>query len=125
MSSFSSRPGLVRSLAFLGLLLAAAPPLVRACACGCGIYEVGTASMFPQKAGQTVFLENDYQDQNRNWRGDTRAPAADNPDRDIRTDFVTVGMQALFNRSWGLQLDLPYEQRHFATTGGATGHDPV
>ncbi len=128
MISFLSTSGPARRfflLCYLAALLAAAPPVLRACACGCGIFEVGTDSMFPQDAGRMVFLENDFQDQDRNWRGDSRAPAADNPDRDIRTDFITAGMQAMFNRSWGLQLDLPYVRRHFATTGGAAGDDAV
>jgi hypothetical protein len=128
MISFTSPAGLARRLALLGsllALLAAAPPRALGCACGCGIYEVGTDSMFPQGAGRMAFLENDFQDQDQNWHGDSRAPTADNPDRDIRTDFITAGMQDMFNRSWGLQLDLPYIHRHFATTGGATGHDLV
>jgi hypothetical protein len=106
-------------------LLAASPRPGWACACGCGVYEVGAGSEAPQGAGQMLFLENDFQDQNRNWHGSSTAPAADNPDRDIRTDFVTAGFQDMFNRDWGLQLDVPYERRHFATTGGATGGDPV
>jgi hypothetical protein len=105
--------------------LAAPPRPARACACGCGIYEVGTGSMVPQGAGQMLFLENDFQDQDRNWQGDAPAPAANNPDRDIRTDFVTAGLQDMFSREWGLQVDVPSLQRHFATTGGATGDEPV
>ncbi len=128
MISFLSTPGRTRRsllLCSLAALLAAVPPRARSCACGCGIYEVGTDSMFPQGAGRMAFLENDFQDQDQNWRGDSRAPAADNPDRDIRTDFITAGMQAMASRSWGLQLDVPYLRRHFATTGGATGNDLV
>jgi len=128
---FSFPPPRARSLAagsrrffvFWSLLalLGASPRLGWACACGCGIFEVGTDSMAPQGAGQMLFLENDFQDQDRNWHGDSPAPAADNPDRDIRTDFVTAGYQDMFNRDWGLQVDVPYVQRHFVTTGGATG----
>jgi hypothetical protein len=106
-------------------LFLATPRLGRACACGCGVYEVGAGSQAPQDAGRTLFLENDFQDQDRNWHGSAPAPTADNPDRDIRTDFITAGFQDMFSRDWGLQLDVPYVQRHFATTGGATGSDPV
>lgn len=128
MNYFSSRPGLARPCFLLGSLLilfAPALPRARACACGCGVYEVGTDSMFPHDTGQMFFLENDFQDQNRNWHGAATAPAANNPDQDIRTDFVTAGLQGMFNRSWGLQLELPYIQRHFVTTGGATGDNLV
>ncbi len=123
------RPGAARPRrlsAFLCLLaLLASPRPGRACASGCGIFEVGTDSMAPSGAGQMLFLENDFQDQDRNWHGDSRAAAADNPDRDIRTDFVTAGLQDMFSRDWGLQVDVPNVQRHFVTTGGATGSDLV
>jgi len=81
--------------------------------------------MFQNGVGRTFFLEDDFQDQTQNWSGSSRAPTADNPDRDIRTNFATAGFQAMFNRSWGVQLSVPYESRHFETTGGATGADPV
>jgi hypothetical protein len=107
------------------LLLIAFPNLSRACACGCGIYEVGTSSMLPTGSGLMTFLDYDYQDQDHNWSGDSGAPAADNPDKDIRTSFLTFGFQDMFNRRWGMRLEVPYEVRHFETTGGATGDDIV
>jgi len=109
------------------LLLAACllPSRGLACACGCGIYEVGTSSMIPTGAGLEAFTDYDFQDQNRNWSGTSLAPAADNADRDIRTSWYTLGAQEMFNRSWGLRLEVPYEDRHFVTTGGATGGELV
>jgi hypothetical protein len=100
-------------------------PSATACACGCGIYEVGTASMIPTSAGAEVYVDYDYQDQSHNWSGSLEAPAADNPDKDIRTSWFTLGCQDMFDHSWGLRLELPYEERHFVTTGGATGNDIV
>src|SRR5580704_4084611 len=117
---FSSAFALVPLLA-IGLV----PKTGLACACGCGVYEVGTSSMFPTGAGGTVFLENDYQDQNHNWSEASQAPAANNPDHDIRTNFVTAGLQEMFNRNWGIQVEVPYVSRYFQTTGGATGNDIV
>jgi hypothetical protein len=96
-----------------------------ACACGCGIYEVGTSSMMPTGAGVETFFDYDYQDQNQNWTGTSEAPAADNGDKNIRTSWYTLGVQDMFNSRWGIQLELPYEDRHFVTTGGATGNDIV
>ena len=107
------------------LLLLAAPAAAFACACGCGIYEVGTSSMIPTGAGVEAFAEYDYQDQNRNWSGSSEAPGADNPDRDIRTSWYTLGYQDMLSRSWGVRLELPYVERHFATTGGPSGADSV
>lgn len=95
------------------------------CACGCGIFEVGTRSMLPQGTGLTVYLEYSYQDQNINWSGVKPSPAADNPDKEIRTSFFTPGLQYMFNRNWGIQAELPVDSRYFSTTGGATGNDIV
>ncbi|HEY3755379.1 MAG TPA: hypothetical protein VGL42_04455 [Opitutaceae bacterium] len=95
------------------------------CACGCGIYEVGTSAMMPTDTGPTAYLDFDYQDQNQNWSGDSAAPAANNDDKDIRTSWYTFGYQQMFSREWGLRIDLPYEERHFVTTGGATGDQIV
>ncbi len=106
-------------------LLIILPSRSRACACGCGIYEVGTSSMIPTSPGVETFLDYDYQDQNENWSGSSSAPAANNGDKDIRTSWYTLGYQQMFNRSWGLRFELPYESRHFETTGGATGSDIV
>jgi hypothetical protein len=126
-NNLTRAPGpLPRALALASLLvLGLAPKAGLACACGCGVYQVGTSSMFPEGSGGTAFLENDYQDQNHNWSGTSQAPAANNPDHDIRTDFVTAGLQEMFNRSWGLQVEVPYVSRYFQTTGGATGSDIV
>jgi hypothetical protein len=99
----------------------AAPSVCRACACGCGIYEVGTSSMFPTGSGVMAYADYAYQDQNQNWSGSSRAPAADNNDKDIRTGFLTLGWQDMFSRNWGVRLEVPYEWRSFETAGDAAG----
>ena len=104
-----------------GLLAATlAPSMGWACACGCGVFDVGTSSMFPDGAGGTAFLQYDYQDQNRNWSGASQAPAANNDDKEIRTDFVTAGLQYMFNSSWGVQAEVPFAYRYFKTADGST-----
>lgn len=97
-----------------------APSVGWACACGCGVFDVGTSSMFPEGPGGMAFVEYDFQDQNRNWSGDSKAPAANNDDKEIRTHFVTAGLQYLFNRSWGIQAEVPYVYRTFKTGEPAT-----
>jgi hypothetical protein len=111
----------------LVLLLAAAltPKTGWACACGCGVFDVGTGLMLPEGAGGMVYVNYDYQDQDHNWSGTSSAPAANNGDKEIRTDFVTVGLQYMFDRSWGLSVEVPYDDRYFKTTGGASGTDIV
>ena len=89
------------------------PGIVHACACGCGVFEVGTSSMFPAGEGGTAYFGYAYQDQSRNWNGASQASAADNEDKQIRTDFFDVGIQYLFNRSWGAQLQMPFAYRYF------------
>ncbi len=98
------------------------PSVVHACACGCGVFDVATSSMLPNGPGGMAWLQYDYQDQNRNWNGTSMAPSANNGDKEIETDFVTAGLQYMFNSSWGLQFALPYDYRTFKTTSNAPGN---
>jgi len=75
--------------------------------------------MFPSGAGGMACIQYAYQDQNRNWSGTSQAPAANNDDKEIRTDFVTFGLQYMFNRQWGVQAELPYDFRYFKTLDDA------
>jgi len=93
-----------------------APGVVHACACGCGVFDVGTSSMFPTVGDYGMaYLQYDYQDQNRNWSGTSQAPAVNNGDKEISTDFITIGLQYMFNDSWGAQIEVPYDYRKFTT----------
>ena len=65
------------------------------------------------------WLQYAYQDQNHNWSGTSEAPSANNDDKEIKTDFFTLGLQYFFNRSWGVQVELPYDYRHFKTKDDA------
>src|ERR1700693_2172476 len=113
------------SITSLLLTMILSPGICRACACGCGIFEVGTSSMFPAGAGGSAYFQYDFQDQNVNWSGNSPAPAANNPDKDLRTSFFDFGLQYMFNRSWGVQADVPLADRFFKTTGGVSGSDIV
>jgi hypothetical protein len=121
MKNMKNRSVLGQALFTALLALALAPAAARACACGCGVFDVATSSMFPQGAGGMLFLDSDFQDQKHNWHGDSPAPSADNGDKQIRTWFFTPGIQYLFNRSWGVQMEVPYDNRLFRTEGGANG----
>jgi hypothetical protein len=98
------------------LLLALTPGLGWACACGCGVFEVGTASLYPQGTGGTVWFEYDYMNQYLNWHATEVASAGKNNDRILRTHFTTMGAQYMFNRDWGVELQLPYWYRYFKST---------
>jgi hypothetical protein len=105
-----------RLLLATAFLIGLTPALSWACACGCGIYEVGTPSLFPTGGGGTVWLEYDFQDQYLNWHATQIASAQKNDDKVIRTNFMTLGAQYMFNRQWGVMLEVPYWQRYFKTT---------
>jgi len=96
-----------------------APSGARACACGCGVFDVATSSMLPSSAGAMAFVQYAYQDQDHNWSGTSTAPAANNDDKEIRTHFITAGIQYMFNASWGVQAELPYDFRYFKTKDDA------
>jgi hypothetical protein len=115
-NKFSSATARVSCGLLAGML---APGNVHACACGCGVFDVATSSMFPGGEGGMAFLQYAYQDQDHNWSGASQAPAANNDDKEIRTHFVTLGLQYMFNRSWGVQAEVPWDFRYFKTTGDA------
>jgi hypothetical protein len=94
------------------------PSMGWACACGCGVFDVGGSSMLPNGAGGMAYLQYDWQNQNHNWSGTSQAPAANNSDKDIKTDFIMIGAQYLFNRSWGVQIEMPHDYRTFRTDTG-------
>jgi len=95
-----------------------APASALACACGCGVFDVGTGSVLMGGPGGIAFLEYDFMDQNRNWRGTSSAPAAANADKQIRTDFFTLGGAYMFNTDWGVMAELPFWNRKFRTDDG-------
>lgn len=124
MKSNSAAVVKISSALLIGIF---APATTYACACGCGIFDVGTSSMFPSGAGGMAFLEYNYENQNQNWNGPSSAPAADNGDKKIESHFVTFGLQYMFNRSWGAQVEIPYWTRTFKTdlNFGSTPTDVV
>lgn len=102
-----------------------APGTAWACACGCGVFDVGTSSMFPNGQGGMAYVQYDYQNQNRNWNGTSQSPAVNNGDKEIESHFVTAGVQYMFNNKWGAQVEIPYDFRYFKGTdvnNNITGH---
>jgi hypothetical protein len=114
--------GRVAETFVLGLvLIGLTPALALACACGCGVFEVGTASLFPQGAGGQVWLQWEYMDQYINWHATQPASGFYNNDKYIRTNFMEAGFQYMFNRSWGLMVEVPYWVRDYK--GAYTGNN--
>jgi hypothetical protein len=110
----------IKQMSFAVMASVLAPGAACGCACGCGVFDVGGSSMLPQGPGGMVFAEYDFLDQTVNWHDTAQAPAADNADQEIRTDFTMLGLQYMFNRSWGLQAELPYDVRYYRGDAGTT-----
>jgi hypothetical protein len=113
-------------LAALVLFAAISPSPLWACACGCGVFDVGTSALMPTRTGGLAYLEYDFMNQNKNWSGSKRAPDDNNTDKQIRTSFFTGGVQYMVDRSWGYMVDVPVWARHFETTdanGNVAGFD--
>ncbi len=106
--------------AFMSVLASSA---AFACACGCGVFGVGTLPLLPNEAGGTAFLEYDFMDQNRNWNGTAPAPASQNTDKDLRTNFITAGAQYMFDDGWGAMIEVPYWDRSLTTAETPTDID--
>lgn len=101
-------------------LIAMLPANCFACACGCGVFSVGTGALVADGARQVVFLEYGYVDQDRNWSGTASAPAAGNGDKRLSTAFYTLGAQFSLGPDWNLGVTMPYLDRSLSssTDGG-------
>jgi len=106
-----------RLLAAALFIIGLAPSFALACACGCSIFDVGTPSLIPNGAGGTVWLEYDFTNQYINWHATQPSSAANNSDYQIKTHFLTAGVQYMFNHDWGAMVTVPYTIRTFRTAG--------
>jgi hypothetical protein len=88
-----------------------------ACACGCAVFDVGSSGLLPKEGanGGIVYFEWDHSDQNTNWSGLSKAPAANNGNKVILTDWYVVGMNYMVNRDWGFNVRIPTANRSFLT----------
>jgi hypothetical protein len=99
-----------------------------ACACGCGIFDVGAgvlSAMPNSTSGVSVWFRYDYMDQNQNWEHGSRAPGSDNQDKLINTSFYTVGAEYQINPDWLVMAELPTYARTLRTTDNGTVFGPA
>lgn len=104
--------GLIR-FGLLSLILT--PGMALACACGCGVFNVGLPGLPVTGSTDQYSLQYSLINQNQNQSGVNNAPAQLNPDKQIRTDYLTLFGQHMFNRDWGIMAEVPYWNRHFVT----------
>jgi hypothetical protein len=105
----SSRRLLVAAVFFIALT----PTLIRACACGCGVFEVDTEALIPSGPGGQVWFQYEYMQQYINFHATQPASEFYNNDKYIRTNFMEAGGQYMFNRDWGVMLEVPYWSRDY------------
>ena len=98
---------------FLAALLLLTSHSLQACACGCGIFDVGTLWNMPTKSGGMIYTSYSFSSQSQNWNNMGPSAAANNNDRLIQTSWTTYGAQYFFNRSWGVELQVPTANRLF------------
>lgn len=100
----------------LGMAVTISTSPAVACACGCSVFDVG-GGLLPQEDdhGGRIFTEWWHSDQNKNWIGSSKGPAAANADKQVVTNWYTVGLQYMFNREWGVMTRVPYVTRAFST----------
>lgn len=91
------------------------PNVAHACALHSGVFDVGTGTMLPSGTGGTVSYEYTFTDQDQNRHGASKASAANNEHKRIKSIFHTVHAQYMFNREWGAKVSLPYGNRHLKT----------
>jgi hypothetical protein len=104
--------------AVIAFLTTLAPSAALACACGCGVFDVGGGAFMPETPGArfTAFVRYSFMDQDQNWAGDHAAPASDNLDKQILTHFLTVGGQYAINSKWSVSAELPIYDRTYRST---------
>ncbi|MFZ1107678.1 MAG: hypothetical protein WAN43_04940 [Rhodomicrobium sp.] len=121
--SFNPVRAITRGLAGALVLCALIPAEALACACGCSVFDVGSTALLPKEGdhGGAVYFEWDHSDQNTNWSGLSKAPAANNGDKHILTDWYVVGLNYMVNRDWGFNVRIPTANRSFLTDNGFNG----
>ncbi len=122
VASFDCR--VVRQLVLAAVLLVGLTPgLSWACACGCGVLDVGTYSLIPNGSGGTVWWETDFMNQYINWHDSGPSSWGNNSDKQIKTEFLSAGAQYMFNRNWGTMVTVPYTIRTFRTEADGADTD--
>jgi len=123
-----TRPLRAPRAATLAVLAAAAltPVSALACACGCGVFDVGDVTLpMSSDTGFSAWARYSYMDQTQNWEGSHQASKADNGDKEIETSFFTLGGEYMIDRQWTVMAELPIFDRSFTSTDDGTIAGPA
>src|SRR5487761_1991365 len=103
-------------LMFVALLALGQPLQSHACACGCGMFDVGMPGLgLPSAAGGSINIQDTFLNQNSAMQGSHRIPLSQSPDQKIETSFLNLNAQYTFNHEWGIMAMVPYWKRCFDT----------
>ncbi len=88
----------------------------QACACGCGMFDVGMPGLgLPNATGGSINIQDTFLSQDRAMQGSSKIPLSQSPDQKIQTNFLNLNAQYTFNHEWGIMTMVPYWQRSFYT----------
>jgi len=101
----------------------AVPSVAFACACGCGVFDVGAgvlSAMPNSESGVSIWFRYNYMDQNQNWIHSSAGPASANSDKNLDTDFFFAGGEYMINTDWTVMAEMPFYHRSLTTTDDGT-----
>lgn len=103
-------------LSVMALVMSIQSTPAQACACGCGMFDVGMPGLgLPNAAGGSINIQDTVLNQNGAMQGNQRIPLSQSPDQKIQTNFLNLNAQYTFNHEWGIMAMVPYWKRSFAT----------
>ena len=113
-----------RRAAGILLLCSLIPGEALACACGCSVFDVGTTSLLPKEGdhGGVVYFEWDHSNQNQNWSGTAKAPAANSRPTSAFDRLVRRGHELHDQPRLGLGVRIPSANRAFTTDTSSHQH---
>ncbi|MDD5004788.1 MAG: hypothetical protein PHS70_11765, partial [Acidithiobacillus sp.] len=102
------------------ITIAMIPNMASACACGCGVFNLGLPGLPSTFYKTRISLQYDYMNQNETQHGSSVVSGSLSPDKQIETNFFNLNIQHMFNHQWGIMAMIPYWNRHFVTDSNGT-----
>ncbi len=84
------------------ITIAMIPNMASACACGCGVFNLGLPGLPSTFYKTKISLQYDYMNQNETQHGSGLVSGNLSPDKQIETNFFNLNIQHMFNHQWGI-----------------------